>query len=71
MMKNRFLTAFAFAGLIGFAACAAEDETVEFDSNAPLEEAGPAPAIQPAPVTSDTMTMPSTTDTTMTDSATL
>jgi hypothetical protein len=64
MLKNRFLTAFAFAGLIGFAACAAEDENVDFDDGSTLEEPGAAPPITPAPVTVDTMTMPSTTDTT-------
>lgn len=64
MLKNRFMTAFAFAGLIGFAACAAEDENLEFDDGSALEEPTNAPAITPAPVTVDTMTMPSTTDTT-------
>jgi hypothetical protein len=74
MLKNRFMTAFAFAGLIGFAACAAEEETVEFDEGTTLEET--APPITPTPVTTDSMTMPTTTDTTgmdttMTDSITM
>ena len=57
MLKNRFLTAFAFAGLVGFAACAAEDEGAEFETEtAPLEETTPAPEITPQPVTVDTMT---------------
>jgi hypothetical protein len=69
MLKNRFLTAFAFAGLIGFAACAAEDENVEFDDGSTLEEPGAAAPITPSPVTVDSMTMPSTTDTTGMDTA--
>ena len=70
MMKNRFLTAFAFAGLIGFAACAA-DETDEatFDEAAPLEEVTPAPDIAPAPVTVDSV--PAITDSVVVDSATM
>jgi len=70
MMKNRFLTAFAFAGLIGFAACAA-DETDEatLDETAPLEEVAPAPDIAPAPVTVDSL--PPVTDTTVVDSTTM
>ena len=70
MIKNRFFTAFAFAGLIGFAACAAEDDTAEFEDTAPLEEAAPAPAIEPAPlpVTVDSLTV---TDTTIVDSVTM
>jgi hypothetical protein len=70
MIKNRFFTAIAFAGLVGFAACAAEEEEpVDFDT-APLEEATPAPPITPAPITEDTMT-PALPDTTMTDSVTM
>ena len=68
MLKNRFMTAFAFAGLIGFAACAAEEENIEFDEGTTLEEG--APPITPAPVTVDSMTMPSTTDTTGMDTTT-
>lgn len=73
MLKNRYLAAFAFAGLIGFAACAAEEETVEFDEGtSTLEET--APPITPTPVTVDSMTMPMDTtgmDTTVTDSVTM
>lgn len=74
MMKNRFLTAFAFAGLIGFAACAAEDEEVQFDDGSTLEQPSTAPAITPAPVTTDSMIMPTDTtgmDTTAVDSVTM
>lgn len=74
MLKNRFFTAFAFVGLISVAACAAEEEDVQFDDPT-LEEPTPAP-ITPAPMTEDTMTMPMDTagvgaDTTMNDSVTL
>ena len=72
MLKNRLMTAFAFAGLIGFAACAAEDETVELDEGSTLEEPIVAPVVTPDPVIVDTMTMPSATDTTATtDSVTM
>ena len=69
MIKNRFMTAFAFAGLIGFAACAAEEEEVQFDEGTTFEEPSTAPAIEPTPVTGDTMTMPPMTDTTAADTA--
>lgn len=64
MLKNRFMTAFAFAGLIGFAACAAEEETVEFDEGTGSTFEETAPPITPTPVTVDSMTMPPATDTT-------
>ena len=72
MIKNRYLTAFAFAGLIGFAACAADEgaEDATFEETAPLEETTPAPEITPAPVTVDSMTtLPA--DSAPVDSATL
>lgn len=70
MMKNRLLTAFAFAGLVGFAACAADEaEDATFEETAPLEETTPAPEITPTPVTVDSM--PSVTDSVVTDSATM
>ena len=64
MLRNRFFTAFAFAGLIGFAACAAEEEDVQFDDGSTLEEpTTAAPPITPAPITEDSMNMPATADT--------
>ena len=62
-MKNRYLAAFAFAGLIGAGACAAEEDNVQFDETAPaFEDATPAPEITPAPTTGDTMMMPPVAD---------
>lgn len=54
MLKNRIFTALAFAGLVGFAACADEPEVVE---EPVLEE----PIVEPAPVepiVTDTVLMP-------------
>lgn len=66
MLKNRFFSIFAVAGLVSLAACGGGDEAGE----ATVEETTPAvdataPAIEPAaPVTTDTMGMaPATTDT--------
>lgn len=55
MLKNRFLVAFAFAGLLGFAACADEPEVVE---EPVVEEPIVEPITEPAPVTTDTALMP-------------
>ena len=66
-MKNRYLAAFAFAGLIGAGACAAEEENVQFDETPTFEETAPAPEITPAPTTGDTMMMPPEADTTIVD----
>lgn len=51
MLKNRIFTAFAFAGLLGFAACADEPEVVE---EPVVEEPIVEPITDPAPVTTDT-----------------
>ena len=56
MLKNRYLAAFALAGIIGFGACAGDEENTEFETDtAPLEETTPAPEITPTPVTVDSM----------------
>ena len=54
-MKNRYFAALALAGLVSFAACAAEEEA-EIVEEPALEEpiAAPAP-IEPAPVVTDTL----------------
>lgn len=65
-MKNRYLAAFAFAGLIGMGACAADEGDVQFEETAPaFEDAPAAPEITPAPTTGDTMMMPPEADTTI------
>lgn len=65
-MKNRHLAAFAFAGMIGFGACAAEEDNIQFEDTTPAFEDAPiAPPIAPAPMTTDTMLMPPVTDTTV------
>lgn len=56
MMKNRFLAAFAFAGLLGFAACA-EDEPDVIEEPV-VEEPVVEPITEPAPVTTDTALLP-------------
>lgn len=62
MLKNRIFTAFAFAGLLGFAACADEPEVVE----EPVYEEPVEPMMtEPAPVTTDTSLMPTDTTDTM------
>ncbi len=63
MINNRFMTAFAFAGVIGLAACATEDEGVQFDEGATFEEPVTQPDLAPPPATQDTMMMPPMDDT--------
>lgn len=63
MLKNRFMTAFAFAGVIGLAACASEDEGVQFDEGATFEEPVTQPDLAPPPAAQDTMLMPPMDDT--------
>lgn len=67
MLKNRFMTAFACAGIIGLAACASEDEGVQFDEGATFEEPATQPELAPPPVTQDTMLMPPMDDTSAID----
>lgn len=55
MLKNRFLAAFAVAGLVGLAACGAEEEGDVLIEEPVVEEPAPAPTIEPAPVITDTM----------------
>ncbi len=55
MLKNRIFTAFAFAGLLGFAACAGEEEVPVIEE--PVVEE-PAPIVEPAPMMTDTAAMP-------------
>lgn len=55
MLKNRIFTALAFAGLVGFTACADEPEVVE---EPVVEEPIMEPATEPAPMTTDTALMP-------------
>jgi hypothetical protein len=63
MLKNRFFVAFAFAGLLGFAACA--DDEPEVIEEPVVEEPVVEPMTEPAPITTDTALMPL--DTTETD----
>ena len=53
MLKNRIFTALAFAGLVGFTACADEPEVVE---EPVVEEPIMEPATEPVePIVTDTM----------------
>ena len=61
MIKNRIFTAFAFAGLLGFTACAAEEEAPIVEEPIVTEE--PAmiveePVVDPALEPMDTTGMP-------------
>lgn len=51
MLKNR-LAAFAFVGLLGLGACAAEEEP-ELVEEPVVEEPAVAPVVEPAPVVVD------------------
>lgn len=64
MLKNRFMMGFAFVGLLGLTACAAEDEA-EIVEEPVIEEPAVAPIVEPAPVIVDTAAMPM--DTAMAD----
>lgn len=67
-MKNRHIAAFAFAGMIGLGACAAEEDNIQFEETTPaFEDAPVAPPITPAPTTADTMLMPPVEDTSVVD----
>lgn len=57
MLKNRIYTAFAFAGLLSFAACAGEDDAAVIEE--PVVEE-PAPIVEPVPAVTDTAAMPMT-----------
>lgn len=70
MMKTRaLLGAFALVGVIGFSACASDDQ-VEFDETAPLEEIAPPVEVTPDPVIVDSV-LPEVDSTIVTDSVTL
>jgi hypothetical protein len=56
MLKNRFAVALAFAGLVGFAACADGDDDVIIEEPV-IEEPMNEPIVDPAPVLDDTMYM--------------
>ena len=53
MLKNRIFTAFAFAGLLGFAACAPEEEAPIVEEPV-VEEPAPMTEPVPAPMGTDT-----------------
>lgn len=57
---KKLLTAFAIAGLVSFTACAADDDDdALIIDEAPLEQPATDPVtVDPAPMTTDTMTMP-------------
>ena len=66
MMKNRFLTVFAFAGLLGLAACGGAEEEAAIEEPV-VEEPAAAPIVEPAPLPMDSAAMPM--DTTAVDTA--
>jgi hypothetical protein len=52
---KKFLSVFAVAGLLGFAACAAEEDTTVIEEPV-IEEPAPAPMVtEPLPMTVDSM----------------
>lgn len=57
MIKNRIFSAFAFAGLLGFTACAAEEEAPVIEEPV-VEEPAPIVEPAPAPMMTDTAAMP-------------
>lgn len=71
MLKNRFMIGFAFAGLLGLAACGGEENNTEIVEEPVVEEPiAPATEPAPAPMTTDTMGAGMTTDTAVTDTGT-
>ena len=48
MMKNRFMMAFAFVGLLGLAACGGGEEEAAVEEPV-VEEPAAAPVVEPAP----------------------
>lgn len=57
MMKNRFMMAFAFVGLLGLTACGGAEEEAVVEEPV-IEEPAVAPIVEPAPLPMDSAAMP-------------
>ena len=63
---KKLITTFAAVGVLGLAACAAEEEEPVILEEPVVEEPAPAPIVTPAPMTTDTSMMMDTTAAPMT-----